>query len=148
MKSLYAALFALVLSPLGTFADIIYPDGHTPSPEPYEIRKLGRGINNLLTAPFEIPKAVFDIGAQEGVLSPAQFSVGLIRGPVNMFLRWGQAANDLLYWHENAEKPMLHLEPPLLGPFDMIPGWPGQFSWETVDTPGFRMDTPKPSSSR
>lgn len=148
MKSLYAALFVLVLSPLGAFADIIYPDGNVPSPEPYEIRKIGRGINNLVTAPIEIPKAVFDIGQQEGVLSPAQFSVGLVRGPVNMFLRWGQAVNDIGYWHDNDEKPMLHLEPPFLGIFDLVPGGPSQFSWETLDTPAARMDTPKPPSWR
>lgn len=145
MKSLYVALFALVLSPLGALADIIYPDGHAPSAEPYEIRKLGRGLNNLLMAPFEIPKAVFDIGREEGVLSPAQFSVGLIRGPVNMFLRWGQAGNELFYWHDNADKPLLHLEPMYLSPFDAIPGWQQQFSWETLDAGGYRMDTPKTS---
>lgn len=148
MKNMHAALFVLVLLPLGAFADIIYPDGHAPSSEPYEIRKIGRGLNNLVTAPIEIPKAVFDIGQQEGVLSPAQFSVGLVRGPVNMFLRWGQAANGLVYWGDNLEKPMLHLEPQYLGIFDAVPGWQSQFSWDTLDTAASRMDTPKTPSWR
>lgn len=145
MKSLHVALIALALVPLGAFADIIYPDGHAPAAEPYEIRKLGRGINNLVMAPIEIPKAVFDIGREEGVMSPAQFSVGLLRGPVNMFLRWGQASHELLYWHDGDEKPLLHLEPMYLSPFDAVPGWQQQFSWENLDSPGYRMDTPKTS---
>lgn len=149
MKNLpiFVVLFALAWLPLGAFADIIYPDGHAPAAEPYEIRKIGRGLNNLALAPIEIPKAIFDIGQREGVMSPQQFSVGLLRGPVNMFLRFGQAANDLLYWHENSEKPLLHLEPTYLSPFDAVPGWQTMYNWETVDTPAYRMDTPKTPTS-
>jgi len=146
MKNLYIILLALALAPLGVFADIIYPDGHAPSAEPFEIRKIGRGLNNLVMAPFEIPKAIFDIGREEGVMSPQQFSVGLVRGPVNMFLRWGQAAHDLAYWKDDAETPLLHLEPTYLSPFDAVPGWQNQFSWETIDTPASRIDTPKIST--
>jgi hypothetical protein len=148
MKSLHVFLFALALTPLGAFADIIYPDGHAPSAEPYEIRKIGRGLNNLVMAPFEIPKAIFDIGQQEGVMSPQQFSVGLLRGPVNMFLRLGEAGNALCYWHDNSDKPLLHLEPMYLSPFDVVPGWQSMFSWDTIDTPAFRMDTPKTPTTR
>lgn len=146
MKTLQVFLLTLALTPLGVVADIIYPDGHTPSAEPFEIRKIGRGLNNLALAPFEIPKAIFDIGQEEGVMSPQQFSVGLLRGPINMFLRWGQAAHDLAYWRDDAETPLLHLEPMYLSPFDAVPGWQNQFTWETIDTPASRMDTPKTST--
>ncbi len=116
-------------------ADIIYPDGKVANTEPYQLRKIARGLNNIVTAPFEIPKAIFDAGSDEGVLASEQIFMGGTRGPLKMFERVGSGVYDLFYWGENDQYSLLHMEPEFLGVQDLIPGFNKQFSWETIDTP-------------
>lgn len=120
---------------LPTMADIIYPDGHAPAPEPYQIRKIGRGISNIVLAPLEIPKAVFDIGRDEGVLASQQFGIGAFtRGPYNAGIRLSQGVYETFFWQPGNEKTLHHLAPEQLKLTDVIPGFESQFDWESIDT--------------
>ena len=148
MKKLIASvLFSSVVAVIG-FGDIIYPDGKTRMEEPYQVRKLGRGINNVVTAPFEIPKAVFDMGYNEGIDNPQQFSVGaIVRGPLNAVHRFQSGLHDMFYWGENDKDALFHMEPAQLSPLDLVPGYSKQFNWETIDTSALKSDNIPLSSS-
>lgn len=135
MKSLSLSIGLLLFAAGFAAADIIYPDGKVANTEPYQLRKIARGLNNVVAAPFEIPKAIFDVGYDEGVFSSQQLSVGGPRGVLKMFERVGSGSYDLFYWGDSDQNSLLHMEPEFLGVQDLIPGFNKQFSWETVDTP-------------
>ncbi|MDD2706761.1 MAG: hypothetical protein PHV34_02030 [Verrucomicrobiae bacterium] len=141
MKKLFLSIFTLALSCMLLPADIIYPDGHSPKAEPKQLRKIGHAINNIITAPFEIPKAMYDVGKEKGTLSIEQVTQGLVvRGPAKMFQRLAAGVTDLFTFDMTEEKPLYHLEPESLDWGDLVPGYQDQFKWETVDTPAHHMD--------
>ncbi|MBI4023971.1 MAG: hypothetical protein HY360_03265 [Verrucomicrobia bacterium] len=144
MKKILLSGFVLGALMSVAWADIIYPDGRRPyedlyMKEPFQLKKFSRGLMNVVMAPFEIPKAVFDIGRDQGITDSQQFSLGLItRGPVRTALRFGSGLYDLGTFFEH-NKPLLHLEPEYMNIEDVLPGYNYQFDWETLDTPGSRV---------
>ena len=81
-------------------ADIIYPDGHEPykQTEGYEVRRLGKGIANIIFAPVELPKSVFDVTHDEGVESTEAFTLGPLRGFQRAGMRLASGLKDVLDW--------------------------------------------------
>lgn len=121
-------------------ADIIYPDGHVQQVEPFQVKKFSRAVIDVALSPIEIPKAVTDVGEEEGQeLSLQPLAVGIPRGIYKMFLRLGDGAYDLATLGENNRRPW-HVEPDNLGFRDLLPGYNNQFSWESLDSPATRMD--------
>lgn len=49
------------------------------------LRKLGRGVANVITCPLEIPKGISDANAESGFI--AAFTFGIIKGVFNTGLR-------------------------------------------------------------
>ena len=49
------------------------------------IEKLGRGIANVLTCPFEIPKGIGDVDEEKGMF--AAYTWGILQGTVNTLKR-------------------------------------------------------------
>lgn len=124
-----AAMFGISISQ----ADIIYPDGSKPAPEPMALKKLSRGFANTVFAPLEIPRSVFEIGHDQGVLSTEQISLGLIlRGPYRAAIRGAAGFYDIgTFWKDDTS--LLHLDPEILNATDALPGFPQMFNWEAVD---------------
>ena len=145
MKKLLSLAAVFFIASLPVLADIIYPDGHKPtaSSEPFYIKKLGRGINNILTSPVEVPKAALDMSYEYGPWDFTPWTLGLfVRGPYKMFKRLGSGICDLVTFNSNTvPSKRMHLEPEFLNVIDVVPGGPEQFSWETLDTPSYRLET-------
>ena len=140
MKKTFVTLFVYIALSFSLRADIIYPDGHAPKQEPFQLKKLSRGVANVFLAGFEVPKGITDTGLEEGTFGVEQFTLGLPRGIHKMFLRFGSGLYDLTTVGENTP-PLWHVEPAYMGPRDLIPGYNNQFIWETIDTPAYRNDT-------
>ncbi len=132
-KLLVLGVFA-AFAVISTRADIIYPDGTKPAPEPAALKKISRGLANIILAPIEIPKSIFQITSDEGVLSPEPISLGLCaQGPYKTAVRAAAGAYDLgTFWKDDSS--LLHLEPDILYPTDALPGFPNMFNWETIGT--------------
>ena len=123
---------------LPAFGDIIYPDGNAPSEEPYQIKKLMRGIGNIVLFAAEIPKAMFDTTQTEGVLSTDQLTALVTRGPYNAFKRLYYGAYDIATLADEEHKDLPeHLTPETIGVRDLMPWYNTAFSWETIDTPAY-----------
>ncbi len=139
MKKFCILVLLCVSAPVfSSRADIIYPDGSKPWIEPYTVKKLSRGFLNTTTFVFEIPKTIFEITQENGVLSMGQSLDSLIRGPYKAMLRLSSGLYDLGTAFEH-DKPLLHLEPEILDIIgDIMPGYNYQFHWQTIDTPAAR----------
>ena len=140
MKKIILLALTITGFTLSSKADIIYPDGSKPDggttgSESYVIKKLSRGIANIITCGFEIPKAIWETTSDEVSTSMAPYSLGLAtRGPYRALRRLSSGLYDLGTVFENG-KPLLHLESEYLGIGDLLPGYNTQFDWETINTP-------------
>ena len=70
----YLAVTCLVIILLISFASVSYADD--------ALIKLGRGLANVATAPFEVFKGMGDATKEDGII--AGFTVGLFKGIFNM----------------------------------------------------------------
>jgi putative exosortase-associated protein (TIGR04073 family) len=101
-RSLTALLVAgfAVTSP----ADIQDPPGNDYGP----IRKLGRGISNMLYGVTEIPVTIDRINTTEG--NAAAASYGVVRGTGRAFVRFGVGFYEVLLWpfpvHKDSYRPV------------------------------------------
>jgi putative exosortase-associated protein (TIGR04073 family) len=138
MKKILSSLTVLVTTIFIAQADIIYPDGTKPMPEPYALKKLSRGIANLLTFPLEIPKAAYDAGNNYGITDIRQFSDALTVGPYKALRRAGAGVYDFATFLDEEKLPKYRIDPEFLSPADLIPGYTTQFDWDSVDGPGSR----------
>lgn len=139
MKRLSILAFIIIWLPLAATADIIYPDGTKPTPEPYQLKKLSRGLMNSFLWIIDIPRSVYEVGHEEGITSSRTISDGLItKGPYRALRRFASGLYDLGTFFEH-DKVLYHLEPEYLDPLDIFPGYSLQFHWETIDTAGWRM---------
>ncbi len=133
MKNAFIFTITLAMSALMSHADIIYPDGKAPEPPPYEIHKIGRGIANVLLAPLEITKSIWDASRSDGIMSTKQISSGLFtEGPYKMLNRYASGFYDLGTVSVHNES-LMHMEPEFMSPMDVIPGYMSQFGWESID---------------
>lgn len=146
MRKIFVAILLAVFAALPLAADIVYPDGFKPgeTKEPFYIKKVARGFNNVWTSPIEIPKAMFDHSDQFGSQAFENISMGLfVRGPFNMFQRLRSGLIDLAtFGDEDRPAQHLHLEPEYLDAFDALPGYPNMFMWKSIDTPAYSVDNP------
>jgi putative exosortase-associated protein (TIGR04073 family) len=133
--SFFAIVFAgLIISK----ADIIYPDGTKPMPEPYALKKLSRGISNVVLAPLEIPKAGLDAGQEYGITDMRQVTDTITSGVYKSFRRLSSGVYDIATFIDDDKLPKYHLDPEFLSPLDAIPTYSYQFYWETLDTSAAR----------
>ena len=70
----YLAVTCLVIILLVSFASTVIADD--------AITKLGRGVANVATSPFEVFKGMGDVTKEDGII--AGFTVGLFKGIFNM----------------------------------------------------------------
>jgi hypothetical protein len=134
MKKLITIL-ALVTTSFILKADIIYPDGTKSMPEPYALKKLSRGLANIIMFPAEIPKAAFDAENNYGVTDIRQLTDALTVGPYKALRRLSSGVYDFATFLDEDKLPKYHIDPEFLSPSAVIPGYSYQFDWETIDTP-------------
>ena len=135
MKIFYLLTLTVILGAFSLRADIIYPDGAKPKMEPYTIKKLSKGLSNVIFFAFEFPRSMFEVTESEGVLSGDQITLGLMsRGPYRAMLRLESGFYDIGTAFDH-NKTLLHLEPDHLDVSDIIPGYDSLFYWKTLDTP-------------
>ena len=133
MKKIFILTLFIFSATFSLQADIIYPDGTVPAAEPASIKKISRGITNMLFCYFELPKTFFDATRDEGVLSLQPYSLVLTRGVHKTWQRFRGGVYDIeTAFSDN--KALLHLEPETLGFNHIIPGLEDQFKWQTIDT--------------
>ena len=81
MKKIFLSCLLIASSILSLSADIIYPDGSKPTPEPYALKRISRGLSNVVTFAFEFPRSVFEAGKNEGIFSTEQITSLVTQGP-------------------------------------------------------------------
>lgn len=131
----FLTLLVLVSTSLVLKADIIYPDGTKSMPEPYALKKLSRGIANILMFPVEIPKASLDASENYGVTDFRVFTDTISVGPYKALRRLSSGVYDFATFLDEDKQPKYHIDPEFLSPVVAIPGYAYQFDWETIDTP-------------
>ncbi len=121
MKFRLTFLLALSCTLLPLSADIIYPDGTRPQVEPYAIKKIARGLTNIATFVFEIPRTIWEVGEEKGITSFDQLSLGLLtRGPYRAGMRLASGFYDLGTVNE-PNTTFMHLEPETIDLMQVLP---------------------------
>jgi len=135
MKFRLALLFVLSVT-LSASADIIYPDGTKPGDaEPYAIKKIGRGISNILFFPIEIPRTMWETSHDNGIMSFDTFTLGaMTRGAYRAGARFASGVYDIGTCLD-PDASLIHLEPDTIDFMDIIPGMRDQFEWDTIGSP-------------
>lgn len=159
MKKIFLSCLLTTASILSSSADIIYPDGSKPTPEPYALKRISKGFSNVITFAFEFPRSVFEAEKNEGIFSTEQITNLVTQGPYRSAQRLGSGLYDLgigirdlgsflvdsklsyndyyasSWKYSNLNESSHHLEPETLGIVDLIPGYRDKFGWESIGTP-------------
>ena len=88
---------ALVLAAAGAASAGASPVDETNNNSSYvsgALRKLGRGISNIVTSPLELPRKVERVGSQDGWVAGA--TVGVLQGAWRTILRAGAGVYETL----------------------------------------------------
>ena len=141
MKYRLAVLLVFSFTLFTASADIIYPDGTKPGAEPYAVKKIGRGISNILFFPVEVPRTIWETAHNNGIMSFDSVTIGVSEGIYRAGTRMASGVYDI-GTATDPDTSLLHLEPDTINFMDIIPGMKDQFEWDTIGTPSSNLGLP------